>query len=97
MTVYAILVVGLVLWIGGSWRRGFFGPETPAIDRKVYALRLAVWFISMLIVSIPLRQHREQLGTVAYVALALVILVIFYWLGVVASRAVMKRHDQASR
>ena len=37
------------------------------------------------------------LSALWHIALALVILVIFYWLGVVASRAVMKRHDQASR
>ena len=96
MTLYAILVVGLAIWIWGLWRRGFFGPETPVIDRQVYALRLVFWFISLLIVSVPLRQHREQIGTVAYVGLAFVILAVFYWLGMVASRALTKRHDHGS-
>ena len=92
MTLYAILVISLAVWVWGLWRRGFFGSQTPAIERKLYLLRIALWFASILIVSVPLRQHRDSLGSVVYIGSAFVILGLFYWLGVALSRAIMKRH-----
>ena len=92
MTLYLILLVGLAVWVWGLWRRGFFGSETPAIERKLYLLRITLWFASILIVSIPLRQHRDIIGSVVYIGAALVILGLSYWLGVALSRAIMKRH-----
>ncbi len=97
MTLYVILVAGLALWMGALWRRGFFGPETPAIERKVYLLRIGIWFVSMWLVTVPLRQHRDQLGTAAYLVLTFAILALFYWLGLVASRALMKRAEEVDR
>ena len=95
MTLYVILLAGLVLWIGSLWLRGFFGSDTPAIERKIYWIRNGIWFLSMLIVSIPLRQHRDQLGTPGYIALAIAILAAFYWLGIVAARALRRRQTDA--
>jgi hypothetical protein len=88
-----ILVIALTLWGLGLWLRGFFSGRTPPIERKVYWLRTFVWFASILVIAWPLQRFRAQLGTTAYLALALAIIVLFYWLGVVAAKALTKHQE----
>ena len=92
----AILGVGLALWGFGLWRRGFFGPETPPVERQAYAVRNALWLVSILIVSWPLQFYRASIGNIAYVVAALVILALFFWFGLVAANFFVKR-SQARR
>jgi hypothetical protein len=49
----------------------------------------------MLIVVGPLRQVRDEQGTVLYLALALAILGLFYWLGLVVARILVRRDETA--
>ena len=86
-----LLVVGLGLWGYGLWRRGFFGPKTLPVERYAYALRNVLWFISIFIVSWPLQLYRQSLGSTAYVVIALVVLAVFFCLGLLAQKLLFKR------
>ncbi len=90
-----LLLIALAVWFGGLWMRGFFGSTTPPIDRKVYWSRTAIWLASMLIVGVPLRQFRDSLGTPLYLTIALVILGLFYWLGLVIAKVLVRRYESA--
>ena len=87
----ALLVVGLALWGYGLWRRGFFGPETLPVERYAYAARNVLWFVSILIVSWPLQLYRPSIGSTAYVVIAVVVLAVFFLLGLLAQRIIFKR------
>ena len=87
----ALLGAGLALWGLALWRRGFFGPETVPIERYAYFVRNALWFISIVIVSWPLRNYRASIGSTAYVVIALAVLAVFFWLGLVAQKLLFKR------
>jgi len=94
MKIYVLLtllVAGLGLWGYGLWRRGFFGPETQPVERYAYALRNALWFISILIVSWPLQLYRASIGNTAYVVTALVVLAVFFCSGLLAQKLLFKR------
>jgi len=94
MSTYAIfgmLTVALALWGYGLWRRGFFSAQTPPVERQTYGIRTALWFASIFIVSWPLRHHRASMGDSAYVIAALVILAIFFVIGLVATNFLIKR------
>lgn len=98
-TLLALLGAGIALWGFGLWRRGFFGPETLPIERHAYVVRNVLWFVSIVIVSWPLRNYRASIGSTAYVVIALVVLAVFFWLGLVAQKLLFKRfqarHDGA--
>src|SRR5690625_4618584 len=87
----ALLVVGLALWGYGLWRRGFFGPETLPVERYAYAARNALWFVSILIVSWPLQFYRPSIGSTVYVVIAVVVLAVFFLLGLLAQKIIFKR------
>ena len=53
---------------------------------KSYAARLACFIVSVLIVAAPLELLRPEIGEIAYVATAFVILAGFYWLGIRIAR-----------
>jgi len=95
----AVLVVGLSLWGYGLWRRGFFGPETLPVERYAYAARNALWLISILIVSWPLQLYRASIGNAAYFVTTIVVLAVFFLLGLLAQKLLFKRfrarHDGA--
>ncbi|HZV39380.1 MAG TPA: hypothetical protein VFF96_11595 [Pseudoxanthomonas sp.] len=90
-TLITLLVCALALWAFGLWRKGFFSSETPALERRIYFLRIFFWFASIIIVSWPLRNYREQLGDSGYIIAALFTLGLFFLLGVLASKALTKR------
>ena len=88
----AILVIGSALWVWGLWKRGFFGPETLPVERRVYSMRLVLFFISLFLVSWPLELYRKEIGEVAYVASAAAILGLFFGIGWLAARLMFKHH-----
>src|SRR5690554_2380847 len=92
----ALLGIGLALWGFGLWRRGFFGPETPSVERQAYAVRSTLWLVSILIVAWPLQNFRASIGNTAYVIAALAILALFFWFGLAAAGFLVKR-TQARR
>src|SRR3546814_710969 len=87
----ALLVAGLGLWGYGLWRRGFFGSETLPVQRYAYAARNALWLSSILIVSWPLQLYRASIGSTAYVVTALVVLAVFFLLGLLAQKIIFRR------
>ena len=87
----ALIGAGTALWGFGLWRRGFFGPETLPVERHAYVARNVLWFVSILIVSWPLRQCRASIGSTAYVIAAIAVLALFFWFGVLAQRFIFKR------
>jgi len=87
----ALLVAALALWVFGSWGRGVLRAQAPAIERWAYAVRVACWAISVLIVAWPLQLYRSSLGSVAYVLLAISVLVLFFWLGSFATNCLLNR------
>ena len=94
MSTYAILgllLVATALWVFGSWGRGAFRPQTPPVERWAYAVRVACWFTSILVVSWPLQIYRSSIGNVAYVVAALSVLFLFFWLGSVATNLLVNR------
>src|SRR5690606_4524790 len=94
--LFGLLTAALALWGFGLWRRGFFSAQTSVVDRQVYGVRTVLWFVSIFIVSWPLRMYRASIGDVAYVIAALVILALFFGLGLVAASFLVKRsrdHD----
>ena len=97
--VLAVLVVGLILWSYGLWRRGFFGRDVLPVERYAYAARIALWSISILIVSWPLQLCRASIGNAAYVVTAIVVLAVFFLLGFLVQKLIFKRfqvpHDGA--
>ena len=102
MSTYALLALlaaALALWGFGLWRRGFFGAQTPSVERQAYGIRTALWIVSIFIVSWPLRLYRASIGDTAYVVIALAILALFFWLGLAATSRLVKRsharHDGA--
>ena len=99
MTTYMLLAIagiGLALWGFGLWRRGFFGPETLPVERLAYAVRNALWFASIVIVSWPLRNYRASIGSTAYFVAALVVLAVFFGLGLLAQKVLFKRFQARS-
>jgi drug/metabolite transporter (DMT)-like permease len=94
MSTYALLglsIVALAFWIFGTWGRGVFRSQTPPIQRWAYAVRVAFWAISILLVSWPLQLYRSSIGNVAYVLAAIAILALFFWLGSVATNFLLNR------
>jgi len=94
MSTYVLLMLlaaALVLWGFGLWRRGFFGAQTPSVERWAYGIRSALWIASILIVSWPLQLYRASIGDTTYVIAALAILALFFWLGLVATSRLAKR------
>ena len=89
--LWGILAVVLALWGYGLWRRGFFGAQTPSVERQTYGIRTALWLASIFIVSWPLRQHRASMGDTAYVIAALAILALFFVIGLAATSFLVKR------
>ena len=89
--IVGILGVALALWGYGLWRGGFFGAQTPAVDRQTYGIRTALWFASIFIVSWPLQQHRASMGDLAYVISAFAILALFFVIGLVVTSFLVKR------
>ena len=95
MTIYLILAACLATWAYGLWRRGFFGAGTSSQERWAYAVRYLFWFGSILVVSWPLRRYRQELGEVAYVGSAFLILGLFFVLGLAASKLILKENNRA--
>ena len=92
MSTYVLLLVAaLALWGFGLWLRGFFGDQTPSVERQAYGVRTVLWIVSIFIVSWPLRLYRAAIGDTAYVVAALAILALFFWLGLVATNLLVKR------
>ena len=87
----ALLIAALALWVFGLWRRGFFGPETLPVERRVYSLRLILFFVSVLLVSWPLELYRKEIGEVAYVASAFAILGLFFGIGWLAAKFMFRK------
>lgn len=92
----AFLAAALALWGFGLWRHGFFGAQTPSVERQAYGIRTALWIVSIFVVSWPLRLYRASIGDTAYVVATLAILALFFWLGRAATRRLPKR-SQVSR
>ena len=95
MTIYVILGACLAVWAYGLWRRGFFGPGTSPHERWAYAVRYLFWFGSLLGVSWPLRNYRQELGEIAYVGAAFLILGLFFVLGLVAAKLILRGNESA--
>ena len=94
MSIYALLALlmaALALWGFGLWLRGFFGDQTPSVERQAYGVRTVLWIVSILIVSWPLRLYRASIGDTAYVVAALAILASFFGLGLLATNFLVKR------
>ena len=86
----ACIGVAMAIWAYGLWRQGFFSPRTPNAERRAYAVRVAFWITSIVIVSWPLQIYRSTIGDTAYVLTALAILVLFFALGAVLAKAISK-------
>ncbi len=95
MALYLILGSGLAIWAYGLWRRGFFGAATSPQERWAYAVRYLLWFGSILVVSWPLERHRQELGEVAYVGSAFLILGLFFVLGLGAAKLILRGNERA--
>ena len=94
MTLYVVLTIALTLWGVGLWRQGFFGSGTLPIERRAYAVQVLIWLLSILIVAIPLEIYRDTTGEMVYVAAAVAILGLFFWLGRVASNRILNANGE---
>ena len=94
--LFGLLGVALALWGLGLWRRGTFSAQTSPVERRAYVVRVALWILSILIVSWPLQIYRSAIGDVAYVITALSILALFFWLGSIVTKILLNR-SQAQR
>jgi hypothetical protein len=87
-----ILAAGLALWGFGLWRQGFFGQSTLPVERRVYYVRVILFFVAIVVVAWPLELYRKAIGEVAYVAAAALILALFFGLGLLAAKLMFKLH-----
>lgn len=94
MTIYIVLAVVLGLWGLALWSRGFFGKRTPALQRRVYAVRLLSWGLSILIVAWPLELYRRSMGEAMYIAAAVGVLAVFFAFGHIAARLLGQRQER---
>lgn len=62
-----------------------------AVKTKTYIVRLVLWIAAIAIVSWPLYLARLEIGDIAYVAAAAMVLLGCHWLGLF----ITKRMDQA--
>ena len=92
--VLVVLAIGLALWGFGLWRSGFFGPATLQVERRAYYLRVALFFISIVLLAWPLELYRQAIGEVAYVATAAAILALFFGIGWLASKFMFRAYEK---
>ncbi|MCI4569504.1 hypothetical protein MO486_16330 [Lysobacter sp. CFH 32150] len=83
MQINITLLLGVALLAIGLWLR--LRRINPA-DRAPYLLRVAFWVASIVLVAWPLRQLRPAIGSLAYLGVSLIVLGLFFWFGILASK-----------
>ena len=61
---------------------------------KIYIARLSFWLAAIVLVAWPLHLARPEIGDVAYVTIAAIVLGASYWLGAVVAKHMAKSHGE---
>ncbi|WP_149195600.1 hypothetical protein [Luteimonas suaedae] len=60
------------------------------VQTKKYVVRLALWLAAIVVVAWPLHLARSEIGNIAYIASAAVVLAGCYWLGILITKHIGK-------
>lgn len=94
MNAYLLTVLVLCLFACALWLQGAFRAGRRSRERWAHAARVMLWVASILIVAWPLERYRSALGDATYLAIAVGVLVLFFGLGKVAVRVIMRQGER---